>query len=122
MTSKRDLAITVLTVLIGITPLIIQFYRTGDTASLTVAGILLVALPIYFIFDWVTNKFGLIDSLGERVLKLEEKTDYMKEVHALDKRISIVERNGKGAINPKYIVFGVMVLLFILYLRTAGFI
>ena len=122
MTSKKEMFANIWVLLIGLLPTAIQFYRTGDVASLTVTGILLAIIPVYFIFDWITNKFGTIDALDKRVRKVEEKVDYMKDVHTLDKRVSFLEKSRKGAVNPKYIVLAVMTILFLLYLRVAGFI
>ncbi|MBI4017733.1 MAG: hypothetical protein HY366_02200 [Candidatus Aenigmarchaeota archaeon] len=124
MVTRRETFLNLLVVSIGLLTAILQFYRSGDLASLAILGIATVVVAIYFIYDWIKDRFGRIEILTERINKVEGMMDDMKIHTELDKRLSVIEilMNRKGAVDPKTVMAIILVILFILYLRTAGFI
>ncbi len=55
---------------------------------------------------------------------MKQKIDYMKELHGLDKRLSLLEKKNKsqakGQVDPRIVIAAILVILFLLYLRSLG--
>lgn len=84
-------------------------------------------MVIFFAYQEIDRYFrekaGKIDSLVERLNRIEQRIDYMQEIHRLDKRVSLLEEGKakKGQVDPKIIMLIVLLFLLYLYLRSIGF-
>lgn len=90
---------TIVMILIGLLPAALELYRTGDIQALSIVGFLFLLLSTYFIYDWTRSQF-----------------------EQLERRIEVLELRSKGAIDPRNVILVLMIILFLLYLRVAGFI
>ncbi|QQG39433.1 MAG: hypothetical protein HYS81_03540 [Candidatus Aenigmatarchaeota archaeon] len=124
MASGKELFLNALVVIAGILTAILQIYRAGDVANLVLLGALLMFVVVYFIYNWLREYFDKIEKLEESANRLEGRLDYMNELHDIEKRTALLEYKAslKGAIDPRYIIVAIILFLFVLYLRTAGFI
>ena len=67
MAFGRDSIETLIALFVGLIPLAFQFYRTGDLTSLAVTAMLLVMVPLYFIYDWLTTRFNVMETYEGRI-------------------------------------------------------
>lgn len=111
------------TIVAIIIALVTQTLKLGNAESLILMGIIFVIVIIYFITTFIGNKFKQIDKLYDKTISLEEKVNYMKEIHELDKRVSLLEKKKgkKGNLDPRIIIIIILVFLLYLYLKAIGF-
>ena len=122
MDTRRQQIVNILSVLVGLIPVVIQYSRGGDPTSLALFGIVVVLISIIFIWDWVNERIGRIDSLVTETDELKKRFDSMERITELDKRLSILEHSRKGAVDPKIVMFIMLVIVVLLYLRQVGII
>ena len=118
--------IVVLTLMISI---YFQFQKTSTTESMIIFAIIVIIVVLYFTSSYIKDKLSEIDKTKEHFLDLEKKIDYQKELHQIDKRVSILEEistikkiRKKGTVDPQTLIVILLVILLILYLRSIGII
>lgn len=89
---------TILMIVLGMIPAVLQFYSTGDVPALVIVGVASIVISVYFIYDWIKKELGEIK-----------------------RRVEMLEGN-KGTIDPRDVMLVIMFILLLLYLRTAGYI
>ena len=82
-------------------------------------GLVLIAFFTYLLYAYFNGIQKAVGKHDEAILSLRDKVDYMDAVHALDKRVSFLERR-KGMIDPRIIILAIMLVLLVLYLRSLG--
>ena len=122
MASRWENLGTIIVVLAAIIPFIFQTTQQENILSLIIFGAMLLVVIAYFIADYVKDKLGQIDKALERVGKLEEKVDYMKQIRELDKRVTTIEKKQKGQIDPRIVIIVILLVLLALYLRSISII
>ncbi len=124
MASRWEIIGTLFVIITAIVPIITQFFGGGDILSIAIFGIIGAFVFFYVAWDYIKDKFGQIEKLKKKVEEIEKGVDYMKEVHNLDKRISVLEkeneRKRKGQIDPRIILIIFLAVLLYLYLRSIG--
>ncbi|MBI4017416.1 MAG: hypothetical protein HY366_00535 [Candidatus Aenigmarchaeota archaeon] len=97
MSDEKHTLQTIMVVLLGFIPAMLQFYSARDIPALIILGFSVIFGALYFIYDGVQNRLEVIE---RRLLMLE----------------------GKGTIDPRNVILAIMIILFVLYLRVTGFI
>ncbi|MBI2173141.1 MAG: hypothetical protein HYT73_02945 [Candidatus Aenigmarchaeota archaeon] len=121
MPSRWEKFATILVIVVGIIPIVTQFSSQGDSSSLILLGAIFLVILIYFISDYVKDKLSQVDKVVEKIAKMEEKVDYMKSIHELDKRVSLIEeKKKKGQVDPRLAAIVILLVLLYLYLRSIG--
>ncbi len=78
-----------------------------------------------FLITYFKRQAANLDTLEERVKKLEEHINYMEKVAALDKRLALIEvvqgnKTKKGVVDPRIVILVILIFLLYLYLRNTG--
>lgn len=122
MSSKIENIGSITVIIIGLVPILALILGKGDTSSLIILMSILVIIIVYFIADYIRDKFGRIDEVANHMKEIEKKVDYMKNIHDLDKRISLIEseKKKKGQMDPRIIIIIILVILLYLYFRSIG--
>lgn len=117
-----------LVALIGLIPLAFELTdkESSNTAGFIILTSIFVFIVFYFIYTFVWVKVKkYINQINDNSKKIEEigKTlDYKEHFHQLDKRVSALEMNMKkrGQIDPRIVIFIILLILLFLYLRNRG--
>ncbi|MEA3229649.1 MAG: hypothetical protein U9P44_01930 [archaeon] len=119
----------IIVVLILVISIYFQFQKTSTTESMIIFAIIVVIIVLYFTSSYIKGKLSKIDKVNEHLLDLEKKRDYQKELHQIDKRVSILEEiakmkkiGKKGTVDPQTLIVILLIILLILYLRSIGII
>ncbi|MBS3140629.1 hypothetical protein J4405_00620 [Candidatus Woesearchaeota archaeon] len=97
---------------------------------------LMGTIVFYFVISWpmgyFKEKFKIIDNTNKEIETIKkdlniikDKLNFKSDVAKLDTRISVIEelikmKNRKGQIDPRWIVLILIIILFLLYLRSKG--
>ncbi len=117
---------TIIVVLTLIISIYFQFQKTHTTESMIIFAIIVITIVLYFTSSYIKDKLSEIDKTKKHLLDLEKKIDYQKELHQIDKRVSILEEismmKKKGTVDPQTLIVILLIILLILYLRSIGII
>ena len=113
---------TAFTVFIVIITLYFQLEKESNVESILFFGIIIVVILFYFVYIYAKDKLSEIDKNTEKIAKLEDKVNYIKQLHELDKRVSLLEKpkKRKAEIDPRIIFIIILLILLYLYLKSLG--
>ncbi len=131
---KIDIIVNVFSLAAVLGTFIMQLF--GIESGFIVFAAILAVVLIYAFFayygDMFKNKFQLIEEsaknikqISERLNIVEDKLNFFEKASKIESRVLALEekiRPKKGAIDPRWIFIGILILLLILYLRTVGLI
>lgn len=126
MPSRLENLGTIVVIIIAILPLINQLAGQDNLLSWILFGAIALFVIIYFIYDsikdYIKGKFSQIDKISKRMEDIERSVDYMKRIHELDKRVSVLEsqKSRKGMIDPRIIIIIFLLILLYFYLKSIG--
>ncbi|MBI2139962.1 hypothetical protein HYU14_03490 [Candidatus Woesearchaeota archaeon] len=123
-----DMLTALLVALIGLIPLA---FELADGESSNIAGFIIltsifVFIAFYFVytFVWVKVKkyINQISDNSKRIEEIGKTLDYKEQFHQFDKRVSALEMHMKkrGQIDPRTVIFIILLILLFLYLRNRG--
>ncbi len=92
--------------------------------SILFMGIIIFVFIVYVVYSYFRNLATKTEENSQAILEMKQKIEYMREIHNLDKRLEMLERQDKrrlkGQIDPRLVIAGILVILFLLYLRSLG--
>ncbi len=113
---------TIFAVFTVIITLYFQSEKETSLESILFFGIIIVVILFYFIYIYTKDKLNEIDKNTEKIVKLEDKVNYMKQIYELDKRVSLLEKQKKrkAHIDPRVVFIIILAILLYLYLKSLG--
>lgn len=125
--------VTIIALLVGLATIFFQIFPPKTPIDQVKSAIYFLAILgyigiLYFVM-WVTDRvksyLNQINKNSEDIKELKEEMSIQKRFTEIEKRLSILEvlrknRRGRFAIDPKWIFFVILLILFYLYLRSLG--
>lgn len=132
--SKID-GFTICTFLVGIFTVVLQIYQphTAQEKAASMGWFVVIIIYIGFLYlvFYYTKKiktfFAKIEKYGADIEKINTKMNEEKRFNEIEKKIAVLEvlsvrRGKKGQIDPRIILFIILLILLYFYLKSIGLI
>ena len=93
--SDKNFIIEVIGLIVLIALTTIEYFRPGNEISFWLLLAIAVFVVIYVIYAYVKQKIEAIGEIRQRVDTLEQKLNFKNDIHDMDKRLSLLEKNVK---------------------------
>ncbi len=102
-----------------------DFLSPGSVLVQTLTGTVTILLISYAVWEYMRERLGLAELAMKKINKLERQYGFMAKFSELEKKMALLEArvgSNKGVIDPGHLIFMLIVLFFILYMRARGWI
>ncbi|MBL7170310.1 MAG: hypothetical protein ISS48_04780 [Candidatus Aenigmarchaeota archaeon] len=131
MKIKREEIIAVLGILISV---YIYYSNPSDETATFFIGVILILIGILYSVWYLIDKFKEIEKNTKEINNIKKKLEIKEEINMTNQRISKLEgwkeaieniamrRKNKGQIDPRIILFIILLIIIFMFLRSQGII